>query len=68
MRSMKNVNVNAYALADGTAVNLPDHCRDCAERFEMADGSLVWAVRVGVGTVESAARLAAELPAPRRPR
>ena len=37
------------------------------ERFTLATGELVWAVRVGDGDPAAAARLAASLPAPRKP-
>ncbi len=57
---------NAYALPSGEVVNLPEHCRADAERFTLRDGSVVWAARVGSGSPEAAARLAARLPAPRK--
>lgn len=61
--SLKN---NLYALPSGEIVNLPAHCCDATERFTLRDRSLVWAVRVGEGTPEAAARLAASLSKPQR--
>lgn len=58
--------INAYALPNGQIVNLPDHCQDAIERFTMRDGMVVWAVQVGQGSEESALRLAAKFPRPRR--
>lgn len=58
---------NDYALPTGQVVTLPSHCHDAAERFTLADGALVWAVRVGDGEPGAAARIAASLPQPRRP-
>jgi hypothetical protein len=56
---------NPYALPSGEVVNLPAHCRDNAERFALADGSLVWAVRVIAGNLAVARLAAAMMPRPR---
>lgn len=66
MGMSKSIN-SSYALPSGQIVTLPEHCADAAERFTLATGELVWAVRVGDGDPAAAARLAASLPAPRKP-
>ena len=63
-----NTSKNAYVLPSGEVVGLPEHCADGVERFTLANGSLVWAVRIGPLSPIMASRLAEKLPQPPRPR
>jgi hypothetical protein len=59
---------NGYCLPSGLIVSLPAHCVDPIERFQIKDGSLVWAVRVDNDDEAAAHNLARRLPAPPRAR
>jgi hypothetical protein len=52
--------LNLFALPDGTIVNLAPHCDAPAEKFQLADGSFVIAIRVEPETSDTGAKARAQ--------
>lgn len=48
--------LNLFALPDGQIVNLAPHCDSPAEKFQLADGSFVVAIRIERETEDTGAK------------